>query len=524
MRKAASPSAPVRRAMQLWQQARWQEAEAAVAAIPESEMRGEALLLKARLLMVRDPAAAVAFAGSLLQTRTRAHFRAEVLIVLGNGLSQIGEYAEAEERFAAAESESAGDADLLAKVALYRSVLLMLQNRVDRIEPLIGTIKRAVNPDIRAQGASMHAVLLRHREQYRAQIPVLMQALLELRASANPNLWVLCSILHMLAEIVFEYWEPTLATLVEEQFESIEWHEEIAVWHFFISRALSWWYALAGDSFNAFRYLKRAVEFPVRDALQVLNHADRAYLARGLGERIWAQQELSYADEFSRRVAWETERDARDDASMALASLAELYARVDTTKASEYLARFQMFHQRLSSANTRRHDRIDRAFVCGTKGVVGAALGKLNEAVRALKEAYDIYDAIGYDWRAGKIAIELASVSGNQHYLEDARKKLARYERSWLAEAYRDAAQRLGFANVLPGVTLTPAQWQVFHLLADGFSLGEVAAHLGRSLNTIRNHTSAIYAALGVHSQKDLRVLVRGKAAPPSPAPARLSS
>ena len=63
------------------------EAEAAVAAMePQSEMRGEALLLKARLLMVRDPAAAVAFAGSLLQTRTRAHFRAEALIVLGNGL------------------------------------------------------------------------------------------------------------------------------------------------------------------------------------------------------------------------------------------------------------------------------------------------------------------------------------------------------------------------------------------------------------------------------------------------------
>ncbi|HEY5425398.1 MAG TPA: LuxR C-terminal-related transcriptional regulator, partial [Candidatus Tumulicola sp.] len=386
---------------------------------------------------------------------------------------------------------------------------------------LIATIKAAKNPDIRAQGASMHAVLLRHREQYRAQIPVLVQALLELRAAETPNRWVLCSILHMLAEIVFEFWEPTLATLVEEQFEAIEWHEEIAVWHFFISRALSWWYALAGDSFNAFRYLKRAVGLPVRDALQVLNHADRAYLARGLGERIWAQQELSHADESSRGVAWDTERDARDDASIALASLAELYARVDTTKASEYLARFQMFHQRLSSANTRRHDRIDQAFVCGAKGIVGAALGKLSEAVRSLQEAYEIYDEIGYDWRAGKVAIELASVSGNKRYLEDARKKLARYERSWLAQSYRDAAMHMGFADVLPGVRLTPAQWQVFHLLADGFSLGEVAAHLGRSLNTIRNHTSAIYAALGVHSQKDLRALARSK--PGGQAAGRLS-
>ena len=144
--------------------------------------------------------------------------------------------------------------------------------------------------------------------------------------------------------------------------------------------------------------------------------------------------------------------------------------------------------------------------------------------MRSLEESYEIYDEIGYDWRAGKVATELAAVSGNLHYLEDARKKLARYERSWLATSYREVAGRLGFANVLPGVRLTPAQWQVFHLLADGFSLGEVAAHLGRSLNTIRNHAGAIYAALGVHSQKELRALVRAGTRKESPSPNRTMS
>lgn len=511
-----------RRAAAYWQQARWQAAEAALREIPPAELRGEALLLAVRLLTLRDPAAAVARARALVAGRAGAHFRAEALVVLGNSLSRIGEYAEAESAFAHAETLAGRDADLRAKVALYRSVALMLQDRVDRIEPLLPVIKRSASADIRAQGAAMRAVLLRHREQYRAQIPVLLEALLELRAAADPNRWVTCSVLHMLAEIVVEFWEPTLATMVEERFAAIEWHDEIAVWHFFICRALSWWYALAGDSFNAFRYLKRAVELPVRDALLALNHADRASQARGLGERIWSEQELTLADDLCRRVAWESERDARDDASIALASLAELFARSDPTKANEYLARFAMFHQQLSSANTRRHDRIDRAFVSGTKGVVHAAQGKLSEAVRSLEESYAIYDEIGFDWRAGKIAVELASVSGNRRYLDEARRKLARYQRSWLASAYRDAAQHLGIADVLPGVRLTPAQWQVFHLLADGFSLGEVAAHLGRSLNTIRNHTSAIYAALGVHSQKELRARV-AQGPPPAPGDSRLS-
>ncbi|HEY5426480.1 MAG TPA: hypothetical protein VIJ77_08015, partial [Candidatus Tumulicola sp.] len=97
MKKVSPPQ--VRRVVQLWQQARWREAEAALLEVPAADMRGEALLLKARLLMVRDPAAAVAFAGSLLQGRQSPHFRIEALIVLGNGLSQIGQHAEAEERF-----------------------------------------------------------------------------------------------------------------------------------------------------------------------------------------------------------------------------------------------------------------------------------------------------------------------------------------------------------------------------------------------------------------------------------------
>ncbi len=506
--KKAEP-AQLRRAMHLWQDARWQEAEEALSSLPESQMRGEALLLKVRLLLLRDRAAAIALTRSLLRGRNPQAFRAELLIVLGNGLSQIGEYAEAEERFEDAARESGTDRNLLGKISLYRSVSLMLQGRLDEIEPLLSTIKAAQNPDLSAQGAAMHAVLLRRREQYRAQIPVLVKALIELRASPRPNAWVRCSILHMLAEVVVEYWEPTRAQMVEEQFEEVEWHEGIAVWRFFICRALSWWYALAGDSFGAFRYLTRAVELPVREALLALNHADRALLANGLGERIWSAQELSSADSLARRVVWDTERDERDDASIGLASLAELYSHSDETKANEYLARFQMFHQRMSTANTRRHDRTDRALVCATKGTVDAALGKLNDAVRALRESYEIYDEIGYDWRAGKVAIELACVSGDGRYLEEARKKLARYERSWLAGQYREAARRLGFANLLPGVKLTPAQWQVFHLLADGFGLREVAAHLDRSLNTIRNHARAIYTELGVHSQKELRALAR---------------
>jgi len=475
--------------------------------VPRDHMTVDALLLQAHLVMARDPAAGVALATSLLQARHSPRHNAEALLILASGLSRVGDFDEADLRFAEAERAAESDPDLVAKIALFRSVSLMLQGRIPEIETLIALIRGSKDPSIRAQGEMMHAVLLRQREQYRQQIPVLLRGLFELRAAKSGNVWVRCSLLHMLAEIVVEYWEPTLATIVEDEFQAIDWHDEIADWHFFISRALSWWYALSGDSLGAFRYLKRAVALPVRDALRVLNHADRAYLAQAQGEMGWFDQELSEAAELSRTVPWETESDARDDASIALASLAELYASIDVARASEYLARFRSFRRHLSSANTRRHDRIDAAFVAGVRGIVTAALGKLGEATRVLTGSFEIYDEIGYDWRAGKVALTLASVTSDPQYLELARHKLARYPSSWLAGAYREQAERIGIADVIPGVKLTPAQWRVFHLLADGYSLAEVAAHLGRSVNTVRNHAVALYTALGVHSRQELRAL-----------------
>src|SRR5579871_751940 len=403
-RPQKQPAPGYKRAVELFHQGRLRDAEEVLANLPSEKLNDDAVLLRARLTTFRDPAAGLALAASTLQARHSSRFNAEAAIIMGSGLSRVGDFAEADRRFEEAERDSGGDRGLLAKVALYRAASLMLQGRVPEIEALLGTIRGSDDPNIRAQAETMYAVLLRQREQYRQQIPVLLRALFELRTLPSPNVWVLAGTLHMLAEIVVEYWEPTLAAIVEEQFEAVDWHEGIADWHFFISRALAWWYALCGDSLGAFRYLKRAVALPVRDALRVLNHADRAYLARARGESAWSEQELGEADELAHHVTWRGESDERDDASIALAATAELYAASDPARASEYLARFQSFRRQMSPANTRRHDRTDDAFVSSVRGRVSAALGHLGEATRLLREAYGIYDEIGYDWRAGKVA------------------------------------------------------------------------------------------------------------------------
>ena len=119
-----------------------------------------------------------------------------------------------------------------------------------------------------------------------------------------------------------------------------------------------------------------------------------------------------------------------------------------------------------------------------------------------------MYDEIGYDWRAGKVALELAAVSGTNSISR-------RRGKNWLATSEVGSRKPIP----IPPSGSDSQTWfrECIDLgavaglpsLADGYSLGEVAAHLGRSVNTVRNHTGAIYAAFGVHSQKELRARVR---------------
>lgn len=62
----------------------------------------------------------------------------------------------------------------------------------------------------------------------------------------------------------------------------------------------------------------------------------------------------------------------------------------------------------------------------------------------------------------------------------------------------------------IPGLSrLTSKEWETLALLAEGRRVSDIAAHLFVSQSTVRNHLSAIYAKMGVHSQAELLRLLR---------------
>lgn len=74
-------------------------------------------------------------------------------------------------------------------------------------------------------------------------------------------------------------------------------------------------------------------------------------------------------------------------------------------------------------------------------------------------------------------------------------------------EETRDARSVLGIEQRTPA-PLSPAQTKVFDLLIQGHLEKEIAVMLGRSVETIHNHTRKIYEAFGVHSKVELLLQV----------------
>jgi DNA-binding NarL/FixJ family response regulator len=138
------------------------------------------------------------------------------------------------------------------------------------------------------------------------------------------------------------------------------------------------------------------------------------------------------------------------------------------------------------------------------------ALGEPAEATRLLRDAWKIYDRIGYDWRAGRAALALATATGDDTWKERAASKLRPYRRSWLVAGAAGA----NTAALAGAETLTPAQAGVYELLLRGFSTAQIAAEQGRSEFTVRNHIKAIFKALGVKSRPALIARAVGTAPP----------
>jgi DNA-binding CsgD family transcriptional regulator len=292
-----------------------------------------------------------------------------------------------------------------------------------------------------------------------------------------------------------ELYLPDVVPEVERHLDGVPWPPALCINRFQATKALGWAKALQGDYFNAFRHLKESARLAPTDAWRTMAHCDRAYLASSLGEQRWARQELHEAEELAARVVWET---CREQEPVALLLMAELFAPIDAARASAYMATFRKVGDGSAARHLMTDDRM-RALAEFSSGIVDHALGNRKLAATRLQNALQVYQTIGYDWRAGRCALRLFDVTRRPEFVATAQEHLRHYMSCWLGDELR---ARLGPAR--SGPDLPPMQARIFKLMCEGRSNEEMAGIVRRSKATVANHAKAVLKAFGVSTRPSL--------------------
>lgn len=343
---------------------------------------------------------------------------------------------------------------------------------------------------------TLESMILSQRERYMDAAVLVMRMVEFLDESQSARNEDLSWALHTVAVLARELDSPALRRFAKARVAIHEWNDEdFATNHFQAVKATAWCHALEGDYFNALRLLKAARQIPMSPPWQAMISLDRAYLARCFGETRFSREELADAEDILHLVHW---RDTSDEERIALLLAAELFADVDSSQASRYLAKFTELRDAVNPLLHARYDRRFRAQADYATGVVQSRLGNRQAAATAYRRSWNAYHEIGYDWRSGRCALRLFELTGEKSWRDQAEEKLRNYPASWLYEELRAMKGDTDMPR------LTPAQRLVFDLVMEGKSNQEISRITGRSTFTIQNHVNAVLRAFGVENRSAL--------------------
>jgi DNA-binding CsgD family transcriptional regulator/tetratricopeptide (TPR) repeat protein len=218
--------------------------------------------------------------------------------------------------------------------------------------------------------------------------------------------------------------------------------------------------------------------------------------------------------------------DARSWYEQAAGHAAECGLPVDAARAWHHRARLAWLEGDQASAVNGCHEALagqlnttDHLGLVETLETLGGVLvdeGSARRGLPLLAAASAARDALGFPWRpteASRIAAWIAT--GREHLGEQAEPAWARgaglgiEEAAVMARRGRGPRRRPAFG----WASLTPAERDVADLVAHGLTNPEIAARLGVSAGTVKDHVSSALRKLGARTRAELAAAVSGHAA-----------
>ena len=460
-----------------------------------SSERPELVLLAARAHMHYDPAASLRLLLKLRSPATKSVTKVERDMLLTEAFARTKDFTSADQCLMAALSaaQKLKDAELVSAVG-YRGVRRYLLSREPaKARTYLDFTRAAYSKSSRLYSAYAEAIILGYEERVLEQAERLTEVLRLLDPNSGDFIELRAWSTHTLAALARELYIPAAISEIDRQLSGKPWPKDFAPNLFQALRGVGWAKALLGDSFNAFRHLKRASEVADTTAWKVVAACDRSYLARSLGEPRWSRSELDEAEQLAAVVDWHS---TLAEERMGLLALAELFGSLDTARSAMYLARYRELGE-LKSPLYYGEDPRRTAYAQYSTGVVEIALGNTRRGLTELREARKVFERFGYDFRVARCILAEYAVSGKRELVPILDEKLRNYRMSWLMNEVRSLS---GSTQV----SLPPMQRRVFDEICQGKSTAEISRTLGRSAYTISNHTKAIFKAFGVKSRAAL--------------------
>lgn len=494
--KATAPKEWVSEMRRLFDSARYTRAAALYEARVEAGERpsNDAILLRARTYLRTDSKRVVQFLlKNALHKPTRVQ-EARRAMYLGTGYSRLADFAEADRSFVRAKSEFRDGAPQ-AELAAHISRRYLDERDITQAEEWQRRtlVDRSLAGKIRSEHLASY--ILARNERYRDQAASLIRVLdlIGEKREQFAEHWYVA--VHTLAALAREVPLPEAARRVKAEVDfDFDWSEDAMVSRFQALKAVAWTQALAGDELSCLRYLRRAQHINAGPVWRAILYLDRSYFASIVGEKQWAANEFSAAEDLAEDVAWD---ETSSDERVALLLLAELATIHAPKRARFYIARFNDLGKMRSNLLQFTFDDRLQAMAAYTSGIVSLASGDNQRAEDSLRVAWGTFDRIGYDVRAGLAALGLYRATQKMRWLHLGEEKLESYPRSWLSRFLGEVTA----TAPARAVELSKMQGAVTRLLCEGLSTDAVAQQLAISRNTVLNHLKVVYRKLGVNSR-----------------------
>jgi tetratricopeptide (TPR) repeat protein len=402
--------------------------------------------------------------------------------------------------------ESAVDPAERSLLRYQRALLRWCKRAFDPGDPDVEALIGGSDPNGKFLGYElrgwMQAGLGRYPEQA-ADLIAAMQVAAAHPGTCDPEL--MARQVHALLRLGLELGDEATIEAGAIAYDNQPWSDDLRTDRYLCVRALAWSAFFRGDSAQAQWLFKDSKDFAASDAWKVMAHVDRAYVARMNGNEAWAVEELHAARTIARGVNWSA---THGEERQALVMLATLFAPTDMARAQQYVSEYlQIGKDSVDPTLALAHDRRATAFEKYALGRVHQVLGNRELAISSFETAYEIFAAAGYRFRESLAATGLYEATGQERWLERARRAAGVYPNSAFHQRLHD---RPGPIDASPLSDLTPMQRQLAFALCEGLDVAQLSRRFSRSAFTIAQMTNAVHERLGTRNRNDLRKLLRG--------------